>query len=773
MELSTRVDLAGSADGGRGSRSLWNRLKIGERLTAGFIAITLLMLAADAVALWQLHSIRVEAQRLTQIDDKLIGVLRVHTNLQSFRQRLDALAAARDVDQFVLQTKQLSSALLQDIEQAKQALSNVSPSLVRDPTLLPTLEAIESTVPSQVGILINLVTAGDWAAVQMRSDAQLTALSALTTSLIEKVDSEVTTERLQALENIQRVEQRVLLTLSATAVVTLFAAAVLGLQVTRSITRPLAQLGRSASALAHGNFLDKVEVSGRDELADLAKVFNDTGGKLQSLYEDLRSSEARFRTVIETAQVGITVFGVDGRVQFCNPTAENIFGLTQDDVQGRRYDVLTTTAFYENGQECPPEERPVSRALRTGKASRGTLLRIYRTAFADWIWVLADAAPVFKSDGSLWQVVTTVTNITNQMEAEEALKRSEAEFRMIFDNAAIGMTLVDPTGRLIRTNPAMQKLLQYSDDEIQQMNFAGITHPDDIAESSILFQDLVEGKRDGYRIRKRYIRKDGETCWTWLTTSAMRDAGGSLQYCVSMVEDITQQEIAQDSLRQLSTRMLRVQEEEQRRIAREVHDSTSQEMTALALHLGAVKKSETSLSPKAMKLISKCLSLAQQVSREIRTFSYLLHPPMLDEFGLWTALRVFVTEFRNRSGIRATIDIEDYLDGDRLDPSQEIAMFRFVQEAFANVYRHSGSKTAAVHVWNEAGFVNVTVADQGRGIPAKVLKELNPFTGRLGSVGIPGMRERISQIGGNLEIASGKTGTILTARIPEQLPGSV
>jgi signal transduction histidine kinase len=100
-------------------------------------------------------------------------------------------------------------------------------------------------------------------------------------------------------------------------------------------------------------------------------------------------------------------------------------------------------------------------------------------------------------------------------------------------------------------------------------------------------------------------------------------------------------------------------------------------------------------------------------------------------------------------------------------------MFRFVQEAFANVYRHSGSKTANVHVWNEAGFVNVTVADQGRGIPARVLKELNPFTGRLGSVGIPGMRERITQIGGNLEIASGKTGTILTARIPEQLPGSV
>jgi PAS domain S-box-containing protein len=769
MEPSTQAELPGDArpEGHRGF--LQNRLKIGARLAASFTVITLLMLAANVVAFWQLHSVREQAQGLTQADDKLIAVMRVHTNLLVLREKLDSLATEGDPQQFAFEAARLGDTFLADVERAKQALSNVSPGLERDPTLMPALEAVGSAVPGQVKILTNLSALKDWAAVRMRSDYQLKALSGVTTSLIGKVDSEVAVERSQALDNIQLVERRVLLTLSATALITLLMAGVLGLQVTRSITGPLARLGQSARALARGEFLHDTEETGRDELAELSGVFNDTGRKLQNLYEELRSSEARFRTVVETAQVGITVFGADGEVLFSNPTVLKMFGQEEEQVRGKSYEVLTKTAFYEDGRECPPEERPVSQALHAGKATRGLVLRIYRPLFADWIWVLADAAPVFRSDGSLWQVVTTLTNISSQKEAEAALKRSEAEFRVIFDNAAIGMTLVDANGRLIRTNPAMARLLQYTGAEMENINFVDITHPDDVASSASLFKELVEGKCEGYRIKKRYVRKDGEICWTWLTTSPLRQKDGRMQYCVSMIEDITQQEMTQESLRQLSTRMLLVQEEEQRRIAREVHDSTSQEMTALALHLGAVKKSETNLSPRATKLIAKCLNLAQQVAREIRTFSYLLHPPMLDEFGLWTALRVFVTEFRSRSGIRATVDIEGYLETDRLDPSQEIAVFRFVQEAFANIYRHSKSKTAAVHIWSEGNFVNVTVADQGRGIPPKILKELNPFSGRLGSVGIPGMRERVRQIGGTLEIVSSRAGTILSARIPQQL----
>jgi signal transduction histidine kinase len=233
-----------------------------------------------------------------------------------------------------------------------------------------------------------------------------------------------------------------------------------------------------------------------------------------------------------------------------------------------------------------------------------------------------------------------------------------------------------------------------------------------------------------------------------------------------MVEDITPQELAEQSLRQMSTRMLRLQEEEQRRIAREVHDSTSQEMTALTLTLGALRITEEELSPKTRKRIAECLALAKRVAREIRTFSYLLHPPMLNELGLLAALGLFIEEFRDRSGLRVNLQISSELEGAKLDPSHEMALFRFVQEAMANVHRHSGSKTVSVEVQVQDGLIRASVADTGHGIPPKILRGLQASDGSVGGVGVPGMKERIGHVGGHLEIQSDQHGTTVAAVIP-------
>ena len=292
-----------------------------------------------------------------------------------------------------------------------------------------------------------------------------------------------------------------------------------------------------------------------------------------------------------------------------------------------------------------------------------------------------------------------------------------------------------------------------------------ITHPEDAALSSVLYRELVEGKRAGYRIKKRYIRKDRELRWAWLTVSAMRHEDGQFQYCVSTVEDITQQELAEQSVRQMSAAMVRIQEEEQRRIAREVHDSTSQEITALILNLGALKKAHD-ISSSAQKNIAECLALAKHMSNQIRKISYLLHPPMLSEFGLWSALRIFVEEFRSRSGQRVTLEIAADLEADRLDPRREMALFRFVQEALANVHRHAGSTSVLVKMQLTDGCIRASVADTGRGIPSKILEGINSPNGGRTGVGIAGMKERIHQIGGYLEVASDRRGTTVTAVIP-------
>ncbi len=347
-----------------------------------------------------------------------------------------------------------------------------------------------------------------------------------------------------------------------------------------------------------------------------------------------------------------------------------------------------------------------------------------------------------------------------------ALRTSEEEFRIIFDYAAIGMVLVDPSGHLLRSNPAYRNMLGYAEGELHALTFADVTHTEDVALSQSFYQEVIEGKRDRYQFKKRFVRKDGDIRWARVTVSALRAASGELQYSVAMAEDITSQELAERTLLQMSARLLRIQEEEQRRIAREVHDSTSQEMTALTLNLGALTVSEHPFPANARKQIAESLALAKRVAREIRTFSYLLHPPMLNELGLWAALRMFVEEFKERSGLQVGLEISKEAEATKLHPSQEMAVFRLVQESLANIHRHSGSKTALVKVQLNNRWIEVSVTDTGRGIPPLLLKEIQASKGLAGGVGIPGMHERIGYIGGKLGIRSDEHGTTISAVVP-------
>jgi PAS domain S-box-containing protein len=414
--------------------------------------------------------------------------------------------------------------------------------------------------------------------------------------------------------------------------------------------------------------------------------------------------------------------------------------------------------------DLEPTKANLREMLKTGEAF--VEYRIRRESDGEVRWLESRGRVLFDEAREPIRMIGVSMDITDRKRAEESLLRSEAEFRIIFENAAIGMVLVDPSGRFLRANRSLQTMLGYTAEELSIFTFVDATHPDDVTPNLLQFRDVVEAKLNRYQTKKRYIRKNGETRWARLTVSAFRNQDNQLQYCVAMVEDITPQELAEQSLRKMSARMLRIQEEEQRRIAREVHDSTSQEMTALTLNLGALRLAEEALSPKTRKRITECLALAKRVAREIRTFSYLLHPPMLSELGLWSALSLFIQEFKDRSGLSVNLEIASELEGSQLDPSQEMALFRFVQEAMANVHRHSGSKTVAVEIVLQEGMVRASVADTGRGIPAKILGDLQASGGYVGGVGVPGMKERIGHVGGHLEIQSDSRGTTVVAVVP-------
>src|SRR6267378_2496021 len=290
-----------------------SRLNIGPRLILGFVFIILSMLAADAVILWQFHLVRTQAEGLNDIDQKLVAVLRVHSSLLAFHDRLDALADSEDAGGLVTEAGPLRTAALEDIRRATSVLRLLPLDLQRDPTILPTLHVVQSALPSQ----LEAVT-GDWRAVHLRLENQVRPLESLTSALVERVDHEAGEQQAQTVLNIRRVQRRVFLIVPLTAVFTLLIAGTLGLAITRSITQPLARLVEGSKALARGEFQHQVSVTGKDELAHLGQVFNDTARRLQGLYATLQSSEDRLRLVIDTIPAHVWSTRPDGSVDFIN-----------------------------------------------------------------------------------------------------------------------------------------------------------------------------------------------------------------------------------------------------------------------------------------------------------------------------------------------------------------------------------------------------------------------------------------------------------------------
>jgi two-component system NarL family sensor kinase len=209
------------------------------------------------------------------------------------------------------------------------------------------------------------------------------------------------------------------------------------------------------------------------------------------------------------------------------------------------------------------------------------------------------------------------------------------------------------------------------------------------------------------------------------------------------------------------------QDEERRRIARELHDSAGQHLAALGMGLGRIEDDGKRYPARLSKGIKDDRDLIQDLTQEIRATSYLLHPPMLDESGLSSALRWYIVGLTERSGLSIELNISDNLE--RLAPEVELAIFRLVQECLTNIHRHSGSKTAVIRIARESDKIHAEVQDQGRGISQQRLAEIQP---QGVGVGIRGMRERVRQSHGELIVDSNALGTKVTAIFPTETPAT-
>jgi signal transduction histidine kinase len=216
-----------------------------------------------------------------------------------------------------------------------------------------------------------------------------------------------------------------------------------------------------------------------------------------------------------------------------------------------------------------------------------------------------------------------------------------------------------------------------------------------------------------------------------------------------------------DELRTLASRLMHAQDDERRRLATMLHETTAQDLAALKMLLARLSRAAGTLGDNERHDLTESISLTEQSIAGIRTVSYLLHPPFLDEAGLLSALRWYAGGFAERSGIAVELDLPESLE--RLPLDTETVLFRIVQESLTNIHRHAGSETARIRLRRDAGMIALAIEDRGQGIPSTTLEHIT--SGGAG-VGVVGMSERIEQLGGHLEIASSGQGTTVRVRIP-------
>jgi PAS domain S-box-containing protein len=342
---------------------------------------------------------------------------------------------------------------------------------------------------------------------------------------------------------------------------------------------------------------------------------------------------------------------------------------------------------------------------------------------------IAEAMTGWKSDDAIGQPLTKIFNIINEQTRQPAL---DPVSRVLREGVVVALAnhaaLLARDGRETAIDDSAAPIRDTAG------NLTGVV---------MVFHDVTEQRR-----AERALRE---------TNHLLSEARDHLEKRVQ--ERTAELNAANENLRHLSASLLHLQDDERRRLARELHDSVGQILAALSMNVGMVLAQSHKLDARAARAVSENAQLLEQASREIRTISHLLHPPLLEMTGLASTLQWYVDGFSERSKIK--VDLEVPADFGRLPNDTELAIFRIVQESLTNIHRHSGSATATITIQQQGGRLVVEIQDHGKGISKEKQHELTA-SGRTG-VGFGGMRERLRQLGGMLEIHSDGNGTAVRA----------
>jgi two-component system NarL family sensor kinase len=468
--------------------------------------------------------------------------------------------------------------------------------------------------------------------------------------------------------------------------------------------------------------------------------------------ESLERSEEKYRLLFEKNLAGVYRTALDRRITDCNEAFVKVFGFAS------REEILAHPVkdlYFD-----PREPEAIVARIRAEKTLSNLELRLKRKDGSP-VWVLVNENLIEGEAGSPPFILGTIIDITLRKEAEEALRQSESHLRAIVDTEPECVAKVASNGDLLQMNPAGLAMIEAdSFAEVPRKSVLPLIVPEHRAAFEAFLQGVCSGNKTNLEFE--IVGLKGTRRWVESYAAPIADETGS-SCMLAVMRDLTERKQGEKALRGLSTRLLQLQDEERRRIARELHDAIGQNLAALVTNLTLARRSAGKINPKARQALSGGLEVAEQCLKEMRTLSYLLHPPLLDEDGLASALAWYVKGFAERSGIK--IDLKVSPNFGRLPQEVETTLFRVVQESLTNVHRHSKSPTASIRLSRRATGVKLEITDKGQGMATKALHSGNQKNGQLG-VGIMGMNERARQLGGRLEIDSSRRGTTVRVVIP-------
>ncbi len=500
----------------------------------------------------------------------------------------------------------------------------------------------------------------------------------------------------------------------------------------------------------------------------------------QQAAEARRKSEEDFRTLANSLPELCWMANPDGHIFWFNERWYEYTGTRPEQMEGW-------------GWQAVHDPKVLPEVLEKWRASIGTgqafeMVFPLRSANGEFRHFLTRIRPMKDESGKVLRWFGTNTDISEQKRVEEALREGEERLRAAFSQTYSFLVLLDLQGTIIEVNRAAQEAAGCGREE---MIGRKMWEPwwSALPEETAILKASIAKAANGENVREEcyFCLPDGTKRFADRTLSPVKDANGRVRMVVATGLDMTEQKDLLDQLearvkertheleeknkalleqtetvRELSGRLLQSQDEERRRIARELHDGVGQLLAAVGMNLSRVEAEKGKLSPSVARCVEENSRMLQQVTGEIRTVSHLLHPPLLDEVGLESALRWYVEGFAERSKVSVNLELPQDLE--RLPQECELTLFRVVQECLTNIHRHSGSSTATVRISRNDTEAKLEVKDDGGGMSQK--RQMEIYSGESSGVGLRGMRERMRQIGGTLGIQSSAIGTSITVVLP-------